>query len=63
MTALTVWAERLKNSRILFLTDNMALMHIINKCSCKDRQVMCLVRRMVLVTMNDGSPLISYLFV
>ena len=52
VAALTVWAERLNNSRILFLTDNMALVHIINNCSCKDRQIMCLVRRMVLVSMK-----------
>ena len=52
MAALTVWAERLNNSRILFLTDNIALVRIINNCSCKDRQIRCLVRRMMLVSMK-----------
>ena len=42
-----IWGERLAGKRILFHTDNAAVVHIINKQSCADIHTMALVRRLV----------------
>lgn len=46
--ALELWGETLKNSKVLFFSDNSAVVHTINKQSCKDKTLMRLVRRLVL---------------
>ena len=46
--ALEVWGHKLKNHKILFMCDNYAVVEILNKTSCKDVNVMKLVRRLVL---------------
>ena len=40
------------NRCITFFTDNMALISVINKCSCKDKMLMKFVRKMVLVCLK-----------
>ena len=40
------------NRQIRFLTDNMALVHIINQTSSRDTKIMVLVRRLVLNAMH-----------
>lgn len=52
VTALTTWGPSLANRRILFHIDNQAVVHIINKQTSKSPEVMVLVRRFVLLTLN-----------
>ena len=42
----------MQNQKILFFTDNEALIHIINKQSCRDKNLIFLVRRLVLVCLE-----------
>ena len=46
--AVQIWGNRLTNGRIIFHTDNQALVPIINKQLSKDRAIMCLVRKLVI---------------
>lgn len=46
--ALEEWGSQLANQCIVFHSDNEAVVHIINKQSCKDAMIMKLVRRLVL---------------
>jgi hypothetical protein len=48
--ALFLWASMLKKTKIVFRTDNLALVGIINKRTSKDKQIMKLVRQFVLIT-------------
>lgn len=41
-----------KNSKILFLSDNQAVVDVINKQSCKNKNLMRLIRRLVLASMK-----------
>ena len=50
--ALEIWGNKVKNHRILFLTDNAAVADIINKSTCQDKLTMNLVRRLVLATLE-----------
>lgn len=36
VVALELWGTVLENKKILFMTDNMAIVHAINKQTCKD---------------------------
>ena len=44
----------MQNQRILFFTDNEALVHVINRQSCRDKKLMFLVRRLVLVCLEKN---------
>ncbi len=35
--SLCLWGEKMRNHSILFFTDNEALVHVINKQSCRDK--------------------------
>jgi 5-keto 4-deoxyuronate isomerase len=50
--ALSVWAQLLQNKRILLRIDNSALVSIINKRTSKNKQIMKLIRPLVLLTMQ-----------
>ena len=50
--ALEIWGKYMQNSKILFLSDNMAVVETINKQSCKDKTLMKLVRRLVLASLQ-----------
>ena len=50
--ALEIWGPFIKNSKILFLSDNQAVVDIINKKSCKNKTLMILIRRLVLASMT-----------
>lgn len=52
--ALEVWGDRLQNKNVLFFSDNMAVVHIINKQSCKDKTLIVLVRRLVLIALKHN---------
>lgn len=47
--SLCLWGDEIRNCRILFFTDNEALVHVISKQSCRDRDLMFFVRRLLLV--------------
>ena len=46
--------HKMANRSILFFTDNEALVHVINKQSCKDKALMFFVRKLVLVCLNHN---------
>ena len=52
--SLYLWGQHMCNRNILFFTDNEALVHVINKQSCKDKVLMTFVRRMVLVCLKHN---------
>jgi hypothetical protein len=52
--SLYLWGHKMANHSILFFTDNEALVHVINKQSCKDKALMFFVRKLVLVCLNHN---------
>ena len=49
-----IWGHLMRNQRITFFTDNEALVHVINKKSCRDGFLMSFVRRLVLVCLQHN---------
>ena len=52
VAAVTTWGDRLANKKLIFHTDNEALVYILQKCTCKEPQTMSLVRKLVLTCMK-----------
>lgn len=52
--AVETWGDALANKSILFHSDNIAVVEIINKTSSKDTSVMCLLRRLVLACLRHN---------
>lgn len=52
--ALELWGASLKNKKLLFLSDNSAVVAVINKQSCRDKILMRLVRRLVLAALCNN---------
>lgn len=52
--ALFIWAPILKNRKVSFHIDNQALVSIVNKRTSKDKQIMKLIRSLVLLTMENN---------
>ena len=52
--SLHLWGHDMQNQRILFFTDNEALVHVINKQSCRDKNLTFLVRKLVLVCLDKN---------
>ncbi|KAL9951074.1 hypothetical protein ACROYT_G043670 [Oculina patagonica] len=50
--SLYLWGHLIQNRCILFFTDNEALVYIINKQSCRDRDLMFFVRKLVSVCLK-----------
>jgi hypothetical protein len=50
--ALEIWGSKMRNQCIVLHTDNEAVVHIINRQTCKVSVVMALVRRLVLASMK-----------
>ncbi|KAK3099320.1 hypothetical protein FSP39_002568 [Pinctada imbricata] len=50
--AVEIWSQFLQNKSVLFNTDNMAIVHVINKQTAKDNHIMYLIRRLVLVCLK-----------
>lgn len=50
--AVEVWGAEMSNQRILFLSDNIATVYVLNKMTSKDPVMMKLVRRLVVASMN-----------
>ena len=53
MLALAVWGNRLKNKKIKFNIDNLALVEILNSQTSKSKRVMNLMRTFVLYTLQN----------
>jgi hypothetical protein len=51
--ALAVWGNRLKNKKIKFNIDNLALVEILNSQTSKSKRVMNLMRTFVLYTLQN----------
>jgi len=52
LIALEIFGIKIANQKIIFHTDNLAIVHAINKQSCRDPALMVLMRRMVLVVLQ-----------
>ena len=52
VVALNVWGAHFAQKSIVFHTGNLALVHIINKQSCKEKATMVLVRHLVLLCLH-----------
>ena len=52
LLSVLLWGSKMRNRRIVFFTDNEALVHVINKASCRDTVLMGFVRRLVLACLN-----------
>ena len=50
--SLYLWGAAISNQCILFFTDNEALVHVINKQTCKDRVLMAFVRKLVSICLH-----------
>ena len=48
-----LWGKDMTNQRILFFTDNEALVHVINKQFCRDKDLIVFVRKLVLVCLSN----------
>ena len=57
--AMTVWGNKLANSRIIFHCDNQAVVSIINRQSSKCPHIMALLRRLVLTCLKNNITAIS----
>ena len=55
--ALEIWGPHLMNQCLIAHSDNMVVVHIINKQSSKDISIMSLVRRLVLACMKHNTHL------
>lgn len=52
--SLYLWGAAMSNQCILFFTDNEALVHVINKQTCKDRVLMAFVRKLVSICLHHN---------
>ena len=52
--ALFIWVSEFRNKKVSFYIDNQALVSILNKRTSKDKQIMKLVRCLVLLTMSNN---------
>lgn len=52
--ALEIWGSEMANRKILFMSDNMAVVEVINKQSSKEKCLMHLLRRLVLVCLSKN---------
>ena len=52
--ALELWGKHLTNHKILFMSDNQAVVQVINKQSCYEPILMKLVRRLVLAALTNN---------
>ncbi len=51
---ISIWSKELANERIIFHTDNEALVSILNKFTSKEASVMFLLRKLVIVCMLNN---------
>ena len=49
-----IWGPLLCNQKVLFFSDNLPIVEIVNKQSSKDKTLMRLIRRLVVVAMKSN---------
>lgn len=49
-----LWQDDLSNRKVTIFSDNHALVYIINKCSSKDPTIMDLVRKLIVVSLQNN---------
>ncbi len=54
LVALHIWGEQLRNKKIVFHCDNMAVVHILNTMTSKSETVMFLVRRLAILCFHSN---------
>ena len=52
--SLCLWGDQLNNQCVLFFTDNEALVHVINRQSCRDPSLMVFVRELVSICLKHN---------
>lgn len=52
--AVEIWGDRLRNRKIMFHCDNLAVVHVINKQTSRSKRSMHLVRSLVLSCLNNN---------
>ena len=50
--SLYLWGQLIKDQHVLFFTNNEALVHVINRQTCHDKDLMLSVRKLVLVCLK-----------
>ena len=54
LAALYTWATHFQGHQVLVCTDNIAAMHIVNSCTSKNANIMCLIRPLVYQAMRHN---------
>lgn len=54
VVGLSTWCSELRNKRVLFMTDNESVVHVINKQTAKDTKMLGLLRAMVLICLRNN---------
>ena len=54
VVAVSIWGHLMENHCVRFFTDNLALVHILNRQTSKDKQIMQLVRKLVLACLKHN---------
>lgn len=54
VAAVGLWAKKLQNKCVLFHTDNIAVVYVINKQTSQDQNIMKLVRKLVMTCMQHN---------
>ncbi|MDY6841666.1 MAG: reverse transcriptase domain-containing protein [Pseudomonadota bacterium] len=52
--AVEIWGEKFSNKKVMFHCDNLAVVHVINKQTCRSQPSMHLVRSLVLSCLNHN---------
>ncbi|KAM4704927.1 uncharacterized protein WCC33_009743 [Rhinophrynus dorsalis] len=54
VVAVEIWGEKLRNKKVLFWSDNMAVVHVINRSTSKSYPVLALLRHLVLLCLRHN---------
>ena len=54
VVGLSLWCNKLKNKRVIFITDNESIVYFINKQTAKDPKLLCLLRTLVLICLKNN---------
>ena len=52
--SLMLWGDHIRDRCITFFTDNEALVHVVNKSTCRDTSLMIFVRKLLLVCLRHS---------
>ena len=54
VVGLSMWCHILRNKRVLFMTDNESVVHVINKQTSRDTYLLSLIRKRVLICLRNN---------